>query len=159
MSALLPQGGVIDAGRHAFPIRVYYEDTDAGGIVYHAAYLLFAERARTEFMRGLGWPHERLAREAGCFWAVRHLTIDYRQPARLDDALVVTTTLAGFKGASVQGLQVIRRGSIELARITVRLAILSLSGRPARMPLSLRAAMLPHLASKEGSSDTCKPIP
>jgi acyl-CoA thioester hydrolase len=153
MTARLPLSGWIDGREHRFPIRVYYEDTDAGGIVYHAAYLLFAERARTEFLRSIGWPHDRLRRETGCLWAVRHLEIGYRQPARLDDALLVVTALSRLRGASVEGTQSIRRGDQELAHLVLRLAVLGPDGRPARVPAALRDAILPFLASQESPTD------
>ena len=159
MTGPLPTGGRIDGTVHLFPIRVYYEDTDAGGIVYHAAYLHFAERARTEFLREIAWPHQRLLRETGCIWAVRRLAAEYRQPARLDDALAVATTLRDCRGASVEVLQVISGAAGELARLTVRLAIISATGKPARMAPSLRSALMPFLVSQESSFAPCKSIP
>ena len=151
--SLLPAVGRLDLGHHRYPIRVYYEDTDAGGIVYHAAYLHFAERARTEFLREIGWPHQRLGRETGCFWAVRRLGISYRQPARLDDALVVETRLKALRGASLDGEQIIRRDAEELARVTLNLVMLAGTGRPSRMPEALRDAILPFLVPEES---TCR---
>src|ERR1700722_19710070 len=102
-------------GRHRYGIRVYYEDTDAGGIVYHASYLRFAERARTEFMRLVDWPSGRILSELGCFWVVRRIEIDYRQPARLDDALTIETRLVSLGGASMTARQLVMRGGAELA--------------------------------------------
>jgi len=76
---------------HSMPLRVYYEDTDAAGIVYYANYLKFAERGRTEMMRELGFAHSEIAKEIGTLFTVRRCSIDYRAPARLDDALTVDT--------------------------------------------------------------------
>ena len=77
---------------HRFPIRIYYEDTDAGGIVYHANYLKFAERGRTEWLRSGGWDHQRVAREWNIYLIVRHVAIDYKTSARLDDLLEIETS-------------------------------------------------------------------
>ena len=151
MSALEPPMGELAEGEHRFPVRVYYEDTDAGGIVYHAAYLRLAERARTEFLRVLGWPHQRLRHETGFFWAVRRVEIDYVQPARLDDALVVATRLVELRGASMVARQVIRRGAADLARLTLSLVLLTEAGRPARLPPALRGVFLPFVPVYESA--------
>jgi acyl-CoA thioester hydrolase len=87
VSESLADPGVIDAGRHRIAIRVYYEDTDAAGIVYHAAYLAFAERARTEMLRRLGLDHRTLRARFGVVFTVRRCLVEYRAPARLDDLL------------------------------------------------------------------------
>src|SRR6202012_1198671 len=92
---------------HRYEVRVYYEDTDAGGIVYHANYLRFAERARSECLRLVGWHYDRLLAETGLVCIVRGVTADFRLPARLDDALVVETRLAGLKGARMTARQAI----------------------------------------------------
>ncbi|HLY58599.1 MAG TPA: tol-pal system-associated acyl-CoA thioesterase [Stellaceae bacterium] len=154
-----PEGGRVEGRAFLFPIRVYYEDTDAGAIVYHAAYLRFAERARTEFLRHIGWPHQRMHRETGSFWAVRRLSVDYRRPARLDDALIVTSTVEACGGASVDVLQVIAREDEEAARVKVQLAVLSEGGRPARIPAALRQALLPYLDPDESPNEPCKSMP
>src|SRR5690349_2633990 len=93
--------GRIVGDTHYFPVRVYYEDTDAGGLVFHANYLLYAERARTELLRLGGVEHRRLAAELGVFFAIRRCEIDYRAPARLDDALEVETKITDIRGASM----------------------------------------------------------
>lgn len=90
--------GHIEAGRHFFPVRVYYEDTDAGGIVYYANYLKFAERARTEMLRLVGLNQSQLKKENGILFAVRSLTIDYRRPAVLDDLLEVVSRFSNQIG-------------------------------------------------------------
>jgi acyl-CoA thioester hydrolase len=141
--------GIFEAGVHLYPVRVYYEDTDAGGIVYHANYLRFAERARSEFLRLLGWAHERLVEETGLVWVVRRAALDYMQPARLDDALMVETSLAAMKRASIDALQVIRRGADDLVRVQLQLVLLTPSGRLGRIPAALTDAFRPFLANPQ----------
>ena len=116
-------------------LRVYYEDTDAGGIVYHARYLAFAERARTEWLRALGLTHIELREEHGLIFVVRRAEVDYQRPARLDDWLVVTTTVAKVGGASCVLRQEVARDEGPSAVVTVRLAcVRAEDGRPARWP-------------------------
>ena len=124
-----------------WPVRVYYEDTDAGGIVYHASYLRFAERARTEWLRALGFSQPDLLEQFGCIFAVRRCSIDFRLSARLDDALVVVTSLIEARGARMRLHQEVRRGGLLLVGLEIELALLGPGHRPARMPPPLRAAM------------------
>ncbi|WP_239988782.1 YbgC/FadM family acyl-CoA thioesterase [Paramagnetospirillum kuznetsovii] len=126
---------------HAFPIRVYYEDTDAGGIVYHSNYLNFAERARTELVREMGISQRALLEEGGGFaFAVRGANIDFIRPAKLDDLLRVETQVMAVGGASVELRQAIKREpeGTEVVRIDVRLGYITLSGKPARIPAGVR---------------------
>ncbi|HZT50758.1 MAG TPA: tol-pal system-associated acyl-CoA thioesterase [Stellaceae bacterium] len=129
------------AGAHRFPLRVYYEDTDAGGIVYYANYLNFAERARTEMLRDAGIEQERLRRDAGIGLVVRRAAIEFLRPARLDDVLTVTTRLAGRIGATLDLAQEIARGDAVLARLDVRVACVRADGRPTRLPQALTDAI------------------
>lgn len=122
------------------PVRVYYEDTDAGGIVYHAAYLRFAERGRTEFIRGLGLDQHRLRAEQGLGFAVASLQIDYLKPAVLDDELVVRTRPIDVRAASASFSQTVERDGETIARLVVRVACLDRNGRPARLPPALKHA-------------------
>lgn len=140
MTAALPRDGAIAEGAYWLPIRVYYEDTDAAGMVYHANYLKFAERARTEMLRRLGVEQDRLRRESGIFFVVRRCTVDYALPARLDDDLVIATRLAALGGASLDLDQEVRRDGSVLVRLTLQIACLGQSGRPHRLPPALRAA-------------------
>ncbi|MEX2650192.1 MAG: YbgC/FadM family acyl-CoA thioesterase [Alphaproteobacteria bacterium] len=135
----------MDGRVHRFPVRVYYEDTDAAGLVYYANYLKFAERARTEMLRLLGFRHGSLGADAA--FAVRRCVVDYRRPARLDDELAVTTRLVALGGASARLEQIVRRGADELVRLDVDLALIAPSGRPMRMPTGLRSALGPLLAT------------
>jgi len=99
-------------GSHMFSCRVYYEDTDAGGIVYYANYLRFAERARSELLRDMGTDNTRLMRDHGVMFAVRECTVRYREPARLDDALQIHTRIARIGGASFSAIQRIERSTL-----------------------------------------------
>jgi acyl-CoA thioester hydrolase len=135
---MTPAEGTIEGKAHLYPLRVYYEDTDAGGIVYHASYLRFAERARTEMLRCLYFPHSDLIQRNGVMLVVRGLEIEYVRPARLDDALEVRTRLKAIGGASLklsQDVGVIGAGDGHIcARMLVRLACIDSGGRPMRLP-------------------------
>ncbi len=115
-------------------LRVYYEDTDAGGIVYHAAYLRFAERGRTEFVRKLGIDQQQLRAETGSGFVVTSLTIDYLKPAFLDDNLTITTEIERIRPASVNFKQTVARESQIIAHLKVRVACLDGDGRLTRLP-------------------------
>jgi acyl-CoA thioester hydrolase len=115
-------------GRHRYHLRVYYEDTDAGGVVYHASYLRFAERARTEALREMGIPHAEMVDNHNLMFMVRRIEIDYVRPARPDDSLVVETAALEVGGASVQLRQVVIGPSGPCADLRVRLACVRLGG-------------------------------
>lgn len=119
-----------------WPIRVYYEDTDSGGVVYHSNYLNFMERARTEWLRSLGFGQEKLLRETGMAFAVTKMDIHFLAPARLDDALKVSVTLVKRGRASLHLAQEICREADAklLVRATAKVAMLNKSFKPARMP-------------------------
>jgi len=124
------------------PVRVYYEDTDAGGVVYYANYLKYLERARTEFIRALGVDQGRLLAETGLAFAVRALSAEYLRPARLDDELFVDTAIEALGRAQVTFAQSIRRGAETLLTAQVRVACLELArGKPAAIPALLRAQL------------------
>ena len=133
--------GVIDDGVHVYPVRVYYDDTDAAGIVYYANYLRMAERARTEMLRMVGAKHTALARGNGVSIAVSRCEVDYLLPARLDDDLHIRTRITALGGATMWAEQIVRRAGADLARLTVRLACIGPTGRAARFPKALRAAL------------------
>ena len=126
---------------HRFPVRVYYEDTDAAGIVYYANYLKFAERARSEWLREIGGDEAKAIRMSGLLFVVRRCEIDYLQSARLDDLLEVATRVTGFAGATLDLEQTVRRAGADLVAMNVTLACLNAAGRPARLPAALRAAL------------------
>ena len=127
------------------PVRVYWEDTDAGGVVYHAQYLAFMERARSEWMRALGFGQEAL-REANLCFVVRSMAIDFRMPARLDDGLSVSVRLAQCRGASLVIAQEVRRGGELLVGAEVRVAAVSADRfRPVPIPAAVLARLAPDL--------------
>lgn len=119
-------------------VRVYYEDTDAGGVVYYANYLKYLERARTELLRGLGFEQHQLAAEAKLAFAVRSFAAEFLKPARLDDQLAVATTVESLGRAQVTFAQSISRTGETLLTATVRVACLDLTrGKATAMPTSL----------------------
>ena len=136
-----PNSGRINGHAHLFPVRVYYEDTDAAGIVYYANYFKFAERARTEMMHLLdgGYKDKLAARELA--FAVCHCEADFLAPAKLDDVLEISTRVIETGGASLTAEQVIRRGTDELTRIRVRLACVDKNGRAMRIPAGIKSAL------------------
>jgi acyl-CoA thioester hydrolase len=137
--------GDIRDGRHVMAVRVYYEDTDFTGVVYHANYLRFMERARTNYLRLIGADHRALfeatEREApGFAFVVRSMTIEYLKPARMDDMLAVTTEPEEVRGASMTLMQKVTRGDAVLVEAHVKVAFVS-GGRARPIPKPLRAAM------------------
>jgi acyl-CoA thioester hydrolase len=126
---------------HRFACRVYYEDTDLAGIVYYANYLRFIERARTEWVRGLGVDQGRLRAEQGIVFAVRRVAADYLAPARFDDLLDITTAARQVTGARIVLQQDVWCGVRRLFVAEVTLAALAADGRPARLPPDLRARL------------------
>ncbi len=127
---------------HRYDLRVYYEDTDAGGIVYHANYLRFAERARTEALRALGVPHAVLVRDHQRMFVVRRVKLDYLRPARLDEWLSVLTDQRALGAASVRLRQDITGAEGTCAAAVIDLACVRTdTGRPARIPPAWRAAL------------------
>lgn len=123
---------------HRLPVRVYYEDTDAAGIVYHANYLRFAERGRTEMLRALGIDQTAMRRDLGLVFAVHALTARYHKPARLDDTLVVETRLQTLAGASVSVAQRVMRAGETLVALDIKVACIDQAGRPRRLPAVVR---------------------
>jgi acyl-CoA thioester hydrolase len=126
---------------HSFPIRVYYEDTDAGGIMYHASHVRFLERGRTEFLRELGVHHSALMdRDPGAaiLFIVRRMEIDYLKPARLDDLLTVTTELVELGAASLKLQQTLLRGEDAICRGLLTIVTIGPDGRPKRLPSDIR---------------------
>lgn len=137
------------AGAHVFPLRVYFEDTDAGGIVYYANYLKFAERARTEMLRAAGIESGRMMAEQGIGFVVRRCVADYKKPARLDDRLDVETRVAEISGASLTLEQRVRRDGAVLVALEIMLVCMDGAGRPQRMPRSVRACLTPSSSAQQ----------
>jgi acyl-CoA thioester hydrolase len=129
-----PQPGRFAGREHRFAVRVYFEDTDLSGVVYHANYLRYMERARSDMLR-LAGIDQRGVHDAGeGAYAVADLSIRYRAPARLDDALLVVSRIAQVRAASVVIHQTVRRGSLVLTEADVTAALVAPSGRPRRQP-------------------------
>jgi len=131
---------------HHWLLRVYYEDTDAGGIVYYANYLRFIERARSEWLRAIGFANSDLIAQEGVFFVVRHCKIDYQKSAFLDDALVVKTTLRHLGGSSLTLQQDVWReqdgaAALLLVACEVVLVCVAKAGQPKRIPTGLRAKL------------------
>lgn len=125
-----------------WPVRVYYEDTDGGGVVYHANYLKFMERARTEWLRSLGFDQSELRRESGVIFVVRQIAIQYRRSALFDDALIVRTSLARTGRSLLVFNQTICRDETVLIEATVEVACVSAAEyRPVSIPSAVRQAM------------------
>jgi acyl-CoA thioester hydrolase len=146
--------GEIRGGRHHQPVRVYYEDTDFSGVVYHASYLRFMERGRTNYLRLLGADQralfEQAEREApGFAFVVRSMTIDFLKPARMDDVLEIVTRTAEVKGASVTLHQQVMRGGDVLVEAAVQVAFVS-GGRARPIPKPLRTAMKADQDASDG---------
>lgn len=130
----LPTGGRFDGREHRFPVRVYFEDTDLSGVVYHANYLRYMERARSDMLRVAGID-QRAAHEAGDgAYAVASLNIRYAAPAKLDDALVVVSRLTQVRAASVSIHQRVMREGVVLTQADVVAAMVAPGGRPKRQP-------------------------
>ncbi|MBB4052851.1 acyl-CoA thioester hydrolase [Devosia subaequoris] len=127
---------------HRIPVRIYYEDTDFSGNVYHAAYLKFFERGRTELLRDLGVHHVELA-EQGVAFAVRSMEIEFLAAARIDDLLTVTTEVADTGGVRLVLDQTILRDDKVITSARVTVVAIKMSGGPARLPAHLRARLVP----------------
>jgi acyl-CoA thioester hydrolase len=135
-----PPGGVLDGPRHLYAVRVYYEDTDLSGITYHANYLRWFERARSDLLRLLKID-QRAAIEAGeGAWAVAEVNLKYLRPARLDDDIVITTTCTDLGAASCWMHQIAARGGEALCEASLRVGFITPQGRPRRQPAEWQAA-------------------
>jgi acyl-CoA thioester hydrolase len=135
-----PPGGLLDGARHLYAVRVYYEDTDLSGITYHANYLRWFERARSDLLRLLGID-QRAAIEAGeGAYALSEVNLRYLLPAKLDDDVVIETRCTELGAASCRMHQVARRGEDTLCEAALRVGFITPQGRPRRQPAAWRAA-------------------
>ena len=142
----VPSAGWIVGREHHLAVRVYYEDTDFTGVVYHGNYVRYLERGRSDFMRQIGAGHASLLdREDPAAFSIARLELDFRRPARIDDALVVITTYERLHGARLDARQRILRGDVVLAEAYVNAACIDLKGRPRRPPVGLVACVQPYL--------------
>lgn len=143
---LEPSAGWRDGAAYVFPLRVYYEDTDLSGVVYHAAYLRFLERGRSEFVRSIGLGHDALLQSPEPLtWAVRRMTIAFDKPARIEEALQARTRVIGIGGARIRLAQEIARGAEVLVTAEVEVCVITLDGRARRIPDAMRKTMLTFL--------------
>lgn len=136
--------GRIEGNTHVLPIRVYFEDTDCGGVVYHANFLKFCERGRSDFIRLLGIDAQGLANpEAGepAIFVVRHIEIDYLKPSRIDDVLEIVTTCAEIGSASLKLHQDVMRDGTLIVRAVVTVVLVGRSGKPQRLGALVRNAL------------------
>ena len=123
---------------HEITARVYYEDTDAGGVVFYGNYMKFAERGRTELLRAIGFENSTLARDAGVLFVVRRITAEYMKPARLDDLLTIKTALKKVNNASFEMFQSIFCQNQMIFSMDVTLVTINMDGKPVRLPDNLR---------------------
>ena len=124
--------------QHEFPVRVYYEDTDMAGIVYHANYLKFIERARSEWVKGMGIDQNALREHEGVVFVIRRIEADFRASARFDDELVVQTKVQSVGGVRLVLHQEVQRAGEALFTAEVTLVSMTLEGQPTRLPQELR---------------------
>lgn len=155
-SSPAPPSGLFDGPQHLFPVRIYFEDTDLSGVVYHANYLRYMERARSDMLR-LAGIDQRVEQEAGAgAWAVTELAIKYRLPARLNDVLTVESIVTAVRGASVDIAQIIRRSETILTDAHITAAFVSPEGRARRQPAGwadrFRAIMDGHNIPEESAA-------
>lgn len=141
-----PSSGRFDGRAHVLPVRIYYEDTDFTGLVYHANYLRYFERGRSDFLRLAGVDHTMLLEgESPTAFTIIRIEVDFVKPARVDDALNVRTTYDRVDGARLIISQTLRRGEEVLARAAVTACCISMTGRPKRPPAALVERIKPFL--------------
>jgi len=142
-----PSSGWFEGREHVLPVRVYYEDTDFTGVVYHANYLRYFERGRSDFLRMAGVSHtDLLAHHEPTAFVVTRMEIDFKKPARIDDALLVRTTYDEARGPRLAISQRITRGDEVIATAAVSAACISMDGRPRKPPPGLVEALRPWFA-------------
>lgn len=131
---------------HVLPVRIYYEDTDTSGIVYHANYLRYCERGRSDFLRMAGVRHlVMMEGEHKLVWTLRRISLEYMRPARVDDLLHVRTRYTEMAGARLVGEQEIHKGTDLLCTARIEAAVITMDGRPRRIPADIRAKLEPYL--------------
>lgn len=136
---LEPAAGRFENQAFVFPLRVYYEDTDFSGVVYHASYLRFMERGRSEFLRAAGTPHQAMLEgDPPLFWAVRRMAVDFSRPARVDEALTVRTKALELAGARLRLDQAVCRAAEILVKADVEVCVVTAEGKPRRVPELVR---------------------
>lgn len=141
--------GSFEGKTHILPISIYYEDTDLSGVVYHANYLRYMERGRTEFFRLAGVARARLADEEPTAWTIRRITVEYFRPARLDDQIAVHSVLTEVSGARLKARQRIRCGESLLVEGRIEACITTLTGKPRRLPKTVHDTLAPFVTTEE----------
>ena len=142
--------GHFDGKTHVLPISIYYEDTDLSGVVYHANYLRFMERGRTEFFRLAGISKMAgLEDEEPTAWAIRSITVNYHRPARLDDAVTVRTILTALSGARMKAIQKVMCGDTLLVEGRIEACITTLTGKARRLPKNVAQTLAPFVTTDE----------
>ena len=142
--------GRLEGSRHILPVRIYFEDTDFSGVVYHGSYVRFMERGRTDYLRLLGVGHHALDKgEHGepLVFAVRRMMIEFLRPARIDDVIEIETRIGELAGARIVLVQTVRRGAELLVTAEVTVALINAAGQPRRIPEAVRE----RLSSRVGS--------
>lgn len=137
--------GTFNGRIHLYPLHIFYEDTDFSGVVYHANYLRFLERARSSFLNLLGITHANLWAEHHLAFTIKNITIDYKTPAQVDDHLVIHTTYDYLKGARLLISQTCYRGDAVIVSAKVEAASITAEGKPVRSPEFLLKALAPYL--------------
>ncbi len=140
MASPNPPGGILEGARHLYAVRVYYEDTDLSGITYHANYLRWFERARSDLLRLLGIDQRAAIESGDGAYALSQVNLRYLRPAKLDDDVVIETCCTELGAASCRMQQIARRGEDVLCEATLRVGFITLDGRPRRQPAAWHAA-------------------
>ncbi|HEY2010682.1 MAG TPA: YbgC/FadM family acyl-CoA thioesterase [Rhizomicrobium sp.] len=141
--------GSFEGKTHILPISIYYEDTDLSGVVYHANYLRYMERGRTEFFRLAGVARARLEDEEPTAWTIRRIAVEYFRPARLDDHIAVHSVLTEVTGARLKALQRVRCGERLLVEGRIEACITTLKGKPRRLPKDVYDTLAPFVTTEE----------
>jgi acyl-CoA thioester hydrolase len=141
--------GSFEGKTHILPISIYYEDTDLSGVVYHANYLRYMERGRTEFFRLAGVARARLEDEEPTAWTIRRIAVEYFRPARLDDRIAVHSVLTEVTGARLKALQRVRSGESLLVEGRIEACITTLTGKPRRLPKDVYDTLAPFVTTEE----------
>ena len=141
--------GMFDGKTHILPISIYYEDTDLSGMVYHANYLRYMERGRTEFFRMAGISRARLDDEEPTAWTLRRVGIEFFRPARLDDQIAVHSVLTEVTGARIKVLQRVRCGQTLLVEGRIEACVTTLTGKPRRLPKNVLETLAPLCVADE----------
>ena len=141
--------GSFDGKTHILPISIYYEDTDLSGVVYHANYLRYMERGRTEFFRLAGISRANLGDDEPTAWTLRRVALEFFRPARLDDQIAVHSVLTEVSGARLKVLQRVRHGETLLVEGRIEACITTLTGKPRRLPKNVQQTLAPFLVADE----------